>query len=54
MDPSQVFLTKEEAVLYVEFLLNKEIIRQKTIIKNAVQHLEEAVRILKTIENTRK
>ena len=54
MDPSQVFLTKEEAVLYVEFLLNKEIIRQKTIIKNAVQHLEEAVRVLKTIENTRK
>lgn len=54
MDPSQVFLTKGEAVLYVVFLLNKEIIRQKTIIKNAVQHLEEAVRVLKTIEKTGK
>ena len=54
MDPSQVFLKKEEAVLYVEFLLNKEIIRQKTIIKNAEQHLEEAVRVLKTIEKTGK
>ena len=54
MDPSQVFLTQEEAVLYVEFLLNKEIIRQKTIIKNAVQHLEEAERVLKTIEKTGK
>lgn len=48
LDPSQVFLTKNDAIQYIINNLNQEIAYQTQILQSANQHLEEAQRVLKT------
>lgn len=48
LDPSQVFLTKNDAIQYIIDNLKQEIVNQTQILQSANQHLEEAQRVLKT------
>ena len=48
LDPSQVFLTKNDAIQYIIDNLKQEIVYQTQILQSANQHLEEAQRVLKT------
>ena len=50
LDPSQVFLTKNDAIQYIIDNLKQEIVYQTQILQSANQHLEEAQRVLKTYQ----
>ena len=50
LDPSQVFLTKNDAIQYIIDNLKQEIVNQTQILQSANQHLEEAQRVLKTYQ----
>lgn len=50
LDPSQVFLTKNDAIQYIIDNLKQEIVNQTQILQSAKQHLEEAQRVLKTYQ----
>lgn len=50
LDPSQVFLTKNDAIQYIIDNLKQEIVYQTQILQRANQHLEEAQRVLKTYQ----
>ena len=51
LDPSQVFLTKNDAIQYIIDNLKQEIVYQTQILQSANQHLEEAQRVLKTYKH---
>lgn len=48
LDPSQVFLTKNDAIQYIIDNLKQEIFYQTLILQNAKLHLEKVQRVLKT------